>query len=442
MSKLLDKLNSLKNNAGLIKYLKNTVWLFGGRLINIFASLFVGVWVARYLGPENLGILSYAQSFVALFLAFSTLGLSRILARELVKYPEEKLELLGTSFILQTAGSIFLLILLLTTLYFTSNDKFLNKIIVILGSVTFVQSFYIIDIYFQSIVRSKSMVFVGVLSLIASSILKILLILLEAPLLHFVYVIALEAFIIAIGQVYFYTNNNESIKKWRFSLTRAKQLLTDSWPLILSTIIVSIYMKIDQVMLKEMIDSEAVGQYAAAARLSESWYFIPSVITGSLFPAIVNAKQINEDLYYDRLQNLYDLMVWLSFGIALPMTFLSDWIVQLLYGSEFFLTGTILSIHIWAGVFVFLGVSRGGWIINENLQRYSSFYLGIGMVSNVGLNYILIPQYGAIGAAIATLASQSISVLFAPFIFKPTRLSFYMMLKSLFFVSLLKRIKQ
>ncbi|WP_034256620.1 flippase [Arenibacter latericius] len=441
MTKIIDKLDTLRKNAGFKKYLKNTSWLFGGNLVNIFASLFVGVWVARYLGPENLGILSYAQSFTALFLAFSTLGLTRILARDLVKDPNDKYVLLGTSFILQTIGSIILMALLLTTLFLTSDDKFLNKIIIILGSVTFVQSFSVIDVYFQSIVKSKSMVLVGVISLIISSLLKVILILLEAPLIHFVYVTAIDSITLAIGQIYFYKKNKESILKWSFSLSKAKQLLRDSWPLILSTIIVSIYMKIDQVMLKEMINNQAVGQYAAAARLSESWYFIPSIISSSLFPAIVNAKKINEDLYYDRIQNLYDLMVWLSVAIALPMTFLSNWIVNLLYGSEYYQAGTVLSIHIWAGVFVFLGVSRGGWIINENLQRFSSLYLGIGMIANVVLNYILIPINGVIGAAIATLASQSISVLFAPFFFKQTRICTYMMLKSLFFVSLFKKIK-
>ena len=214
----------------------------------------------------------------------------------------------------------------------------------------------------------------------------------------------------------------------------------DSWPLVLSGIIVSIYMKIDQVMIKEMMNTASVGQYSAAVRLSEAWYFIPSVISTSLFPAIINAKKLNEELYYNRLQNLYDLMVVLSVSIALPMTFLSDWVVNLLYGNEFYLSGSVLSIHIWAGVFVFLGVSREGWVLGENLQRYTILYLGLGMIFNVILNIILIPYNGIYGAAMATLISQAVSVLFAPVLFKKTRISFFMMIKSLTFVSLINRI--
>ncbi len=424
-----------------MKYFKNTSWVFAEKILRIFAAVFVGVWVARYLGPENLGILSYAQSFIGILLAFSTLGLNGILVRELVKSPEDKSILLGTSFILQTFGSFFLFVLLFIGISLSDNDAFTNKIIILLGVTTFFQSFNVIGLYFQSIVYSKVVVIGSLISLVISSTLKITLILSQAPLISFVYVLVFDSIIIAIGLIYFYINENQSIKNWKFSLSKAKGLLLDSWPLLLSGIIVSVYMKIDQIMIKEMMDSQAVGQYAAAVRLSEAWYFIPTVISGSLFPAIVNAKKKNEKLYYNRLQNLYDLMVLISISIALPMTFLSDWLVDLLYGKEFYLTGSVLSIHIWAGIFVFLGVSRSGWILNENLQRYTSLYLGIGMIFNVALNYILIPLNGIMGAAMATLISQSISVLFAPLLFKKTRISFYMMIRSLTFINLLKKVK-
>ncbi|MEQ8422598.1 MAG: flippase [Arenibacter algicola] len=437
---MIDKLKSLRNNTGFMKYFANTSWLFGGRILQMVASLLIGVWVTRYLGPENLGTLSYAQSFIALFLAFSTLGLNGILVRELVKNPEDKNVLLGTTFILQTIGSAILMLALLVITFLMENDSFTRKIIIILGSVTFLDSFAIIDMYFQSIVRSKFSVLIGIINLVFSSIFKIILILVEAPLIAFVYLIVLESILSTCGLIYFYLKCNESLRNWKFSRSKVKQLLMDSWPLVLSGIIVSIYMKIDQVMIKEMMNTASVGQYSAAVRLSEAWYFIPSVISTSLFPAIINAKKLNEELYYNRLQNLYDLMVVLSVSIALPMTFLSDWVVNLLYGNEFYLSGSVLSIHIWAGVFVFLGVSREGWVLGENLQRYTILYLGLGMIFNVILNIILIPYNGIYGAAMATLISQAVSVLFAPVLFKKTRISFFMMIKSLTFVSLINRI--
>lgn len=437
---MIEKLRSLKNNAGFVRYFKNTSWVFGEKILRIFAALVVGVWVTRYLGPENLGILSYAQSFVTVLLAFSTLGINGILVRELVITPDKTHLLLGTSFAIQTGGSIILMVFLLVGISFSDNDPFTNKIIVLLGSVTFLQSFNVISSYFQGIVKSRVVVIVSLVGLVISSIVKIILILLEAPLIAFVYVLISDSLLLALGLIYFYNKEILVNKKWGYSKKLAIALLKDSWPLILSGIMVSIYMKVDQIMIKEIMDNQSVGQYSAAVRLSEAWYFIPSVIAGSLFPAIVNAKKHSQELFYSRLQRLYDFMVYLALSIAIPMTFLSDWLVDLLYGEEFYQAGAVLSIHIWTGVFVFLGVSREGWVLNENLQRYTSLYLGIGTISNVVLNFFLIKSHGIIGAAYASLISQSISVLWAPLFFKPTRISFHMMIKSLSFYSLFKKL--
>ncbi|OAD19255.1 polysaccharide biosynthesis protein [Candidatus Thiomargarita nelsonii] len=156
--------------------------------------------------------------------------------------------------------------------------------------------------------------------------------------------------VLAIGLITIYLHNTGKVwfLQWRWSVASA--LLRDSWPLILSGMVVSIYMKIDQVMIKEMLGTKEVGLYAAAVKLSEAWYFLPVLITNSLFPAIIKAKKVSQEFYYNRLQKLYDLMVWMAIAIALPMTFLSDWIVNLLYGGEYNEAGNILRVHIWAGV--------------------------------------------------------------------------------------------
>ncbi len=437
---MLKRINELKNNSGFMKYFKNTSWMMSDKVLRIFAALTIGIWVTRYLGPNDLGVLSYAQSFVGLFAAFSTLGLDRLLARELVNRPDEKYLLLGTSFILQTIGSTILVSFLLVSIFINDNDELTNKVIIIMGLVTFVNSFNVIAAYFQSIVKTKHVVVTSIVGLVLFSLIRIVLILIEAPLIYFVYAIAFDTVFLILGAIYVYFYNKQSIFKWKFSMVMAKSLLNDSWPLILNTIFISVYVRMDQIMIESFMDSFSVGQYAAAVNLSQAWYFVPGIIGASLFPAIVNAKKISKSLYYDRLQRLYDLMVILAVSIAIPMTFLSDWLVELLLKDEFNLTGGVLSIHIWAGVFVFLGVSVSKWILTENLQRVSSFTLFIGMVANIILNFILIPKYGIKGAAWATLISQSISVLFAPLLFKKTRPSFFMMIKALSFSSVFKKI--
>ena len=395
-----------------MKYFKNTSWLFGEKILRMIVGLFVGVWVARYLGPEQFGLFSYAQSFVGLFTAIATLGLDGIVVRELVKDSSRRDDLIGTAFWLKVMGAFGVLIILVITVNFTSNETYTNTLVFIIASATIFQSFNVVDMYFQSKVMGKYIVYANVISLLLSSIVKIVLIVNEAPLIAFAWTIVFDSFVLACGYVYFYIHNHHlsfKIQNLKFRRETAISLLKDSWPLVLSGIVIAVYMKIDQVMIKEMMNAEAVGQYAAAVRLSETWYFIPMVIASSLFPAIINAKKQSEELYYVRLQKLYDLMVWMALAIAIPMTFMSDWIVELLYGGQYNQAGSILMIHIWAGVFVFIGVAFSGYLTAENLTKKSFYRTLLGAVLNVVLNYILIPKYGINGAAIATLLAQFIT---------------------------------
>src|SRR5690606_4375976 len=288
--------NYLNNNSGFTRYLKNTSWLMAEKVLRLLIALSVGVWVTRYLGPEQFGILSYAQSFVGIFAALSSLGLSDIIIRELVKSQEKKDVILGSSFGLQTIGSTVIMIILIISVVLNDNDPLTNKIIVILGLLTFINSFTVISSYFHSLVKSKYFAYVGLAGVLISAVLKIFLILGEYSLIYFVYVLAFDVIFLTAGLIWFYIKSGQSLFKWRFKWSVAKSLLKDAWPLILSGIIVSIYMKIDQVMIKEYMGNSAVGQYSAAVRLSEAWYFIPTIICSSLFPAIINAKMKDNDL--------------------------------------------------------------------------------------------------------------------------------------------------
>ncbi|MER3318209.1 MAG: flippase [Allomuricauda sp.] len=436
---MIGKLKTLlSRNSGFARYLKNTSWLMGEKVLRLLIALSVGVWVTRYLGPEQFGILSYAQSFVGIFAALSSLGLNDIIIRELVKDQEKRNLILGSSFGLQILGSSIIMLILIISIYYNDNEPLTNKIIIILGLLTFINSFNVIASYFHSQVKSKFYAIAGLVGVIISALLKVYLILGNYSLIYFVYVLTFDVIFLVTGLIWFYKKSGESLLKWKFSWKMAKDLLKDAWPLILSGIIVSIYMKIDQVMIKEYLGNGEVGQYSAAVRLSEAWYFIPTIICSSLFPAIINAKLKDDTLYKDRLQRLYNLMVVLGVVIILPVLTLSDWVINLLYGEAFQRSAGVLNIHILGSVFVFLGVANQKWFISENYQAYNIICLGMGMVANIVLNVIMIPRMGIMGAAYATLISQFVASVLAPVFFNKTRNSFFMMLRALFFVQIFK----
>ncbi|MDB2590578.1 flippase, partial [Candidatus Thioglobus sp.] len=250
---LMRRLKALKSHQGFMRYFKNTSWLFGEKILRMVVGLFVGIWVARYLGPEQFGLFSYAQGFVGLFTVIATLGLDGIIVRELVKDENRKNELIGTAFWLKLIGAFGVLGILTIAVNFTSNDSYTNTLVFIIASATIFQSFNVVDFYFQSKVMSKYVVYVNIISLLITSIVKVALILNEAPLEYFAMVIVFDSFVLACGFIYFYLKKSLSLPKWKFHKDVAIDLLKDSWPLILSGGMLMIQARIDQVMIKEMV---------------------------------------------------------------------------------------------------------------------------------------------------------------------------------------------
>jgi PST family polysaccharide transporter len=431
------------HRPNLLKIVDNIGWLFFDKILRMGVGLFAGVWIARYLGPEQFGLLSFATAFVGLFGAIATMGLQGIVVRDLVRDPGDKEETLGTAAFLQFFGGLISYGLILAVIFWLRADDALAKTIVaILGSMMLFKSSEIAVYWFESQVLSKYIVWIQNGVFLIFAIIKVGLILKNAPLIAFAWAMMAEALIVAFLMLVMLDLHGPKLTRLNVNFTKAKTLLADSWPLLLSGIAILIYMKIDQIMLGQLIGDEAVGIYSAAVRISEVWYFVPMAIVVSVFPAILEAKKRSEKLYYDRLQRLYDVMVWLAIAVALPMSFLSTTIITLLFGDAYKQAGTILSIHIWAAIFVFLGVASGKWFLAENRQILSLQRTVFGAIANVILNLVLISQFGTIGAAIATVLAQLSAALFYDLMQKETRHMFIMKLNTINIISVYIRYKR
>jgi len=412
----------------------NTGWLFADKIVRMGVGLIVGVWVARYLGPVQFGIFNYAQAFVSLFAVFATLGLDGIVVRDIVRDPACREETLGSAFLLKLTGGFLTLLLTVGSIYLLRPGDSLTRLLVTVTAVGAIfQVFDVIDFWFQSQVLSKFTVIARNAAFLVVSLAKIVLILKQAPLVAFALAGLVEIVLGAAGLVVAYRVHGYRLKFWKGSVSRAKVLLMESWPLVLSGLAIMVYMKIDQVMLGEMVGDEAVGLYSAAIRVSEIWYFIPTAIVSSVFPAIVAAKSIDEKTYYDRLKKLFKLLVGIAYLISIPLSLLATHIISALYGKSYLAAGSILSIHIWASVFVFIGVGQGPWNITEGLIKLSLQRTLAGAIMNIALNVILIPRYGGIGAAIATVVSYATSAFFMNAFDKRTKKIYNIQMKALLF---------
>jgi O-antigen/teichoic acid export membrane protein len=293
------------------------------------------------------------------------------------------------------------------------------------------QSWELIDYYFQSQVQSKYTAWALTIQLIVVSLIKISLIIWQAPLIYFAAVFSLEYVITAALFLLMYKWQVGSFPIRNCNLIYARQMLKNSFPLLLTGMAILIYMRIDQVMLKELVGAETVGTYAAAVKLCEVWYYIPVLIAVSLYPAIIGVKDTNPALYHARLQKLYTLLVWVAIALAIPITFLADWIIYIFYGNEYIESVIILKIYVWAGVFVSISLANNKWMVIENFQNYILLTTILGMSSNIICNVILIPSFGAPGAAVATLISYGIGSYLSLFFFPKVRKGFWLATKSI-----------
>ena len=396
------------------------------------AGFVVSVWVVRYLGPENFGLLSYAQSLILLFAGIASLGLDGIVVRELVKDETKREVLLGTAFGLKLIGALLIFPILAVAVQFTSNDDKTNLLVFIIATATIIQSFDVIDFYYQSKVLSKYIASSNAVSMALSSIFKVALIFNDAPLIAFAIMVAFDAVVLAIGHIFCYVNISRlRLFNWRFELQVAKDLLKDSWPLILGSIAASIYMQIDQVMIKEMMDSESVGYYAVSAKLSAIWLFITIVVTKSLLPSIISAKATSEDVYFFRVQYLYSILVKIGFLICVTITLFSTEIIEILYGERYLDSTPILNVYVWSTIFVYLSNASTSYFLAENMKFHACMRLIFGAIINVVLNIYWIEYYGLVGAAYATLISYAFSSYFYNLIFSRTRINFKIQTKAL-----------
>lgn len=418
------------------RYLHNTLWIMGEKVASLGLSFLVTVVVARYLGSEDFGLFSYAISVSALFTAAGHMGLSGLVVREIVNKPDARGETLGTTIGLKLIGMVigYVGLLVYGALYEgIKSEEFI--LLAIAGVVLLMRPFDVVDYWFQAFVQARYVTAARLSGLVTSSALKLAFVFFGASVVFFVVANVANAFVVMAVFLAIYSLKSQiRISQWTFSWQRAKELLSQGWMVYLGSIFAVIYLKVDQVMLRWFEGAEAVGIYAVAAQFSEAWYFVPAAIVTSVFPKLIKLRESSQEAFDKRFQQLLDLLLGLALVVAILMTFAAEFLVTTFFGTHYIESASILVVHIWAALFIFMRAAFSKWILIENVLLFSLLTQGSGAVVNLALNYMLIPSYGPVGAAYATLISYSFAAFFSLVLYKKTRPVFIMMVKSLFFM--------
>ncbi|MDB5259222.1 MAG: hypothetical protein JWO73_430 [Candidatus Taylorbacteria bacterium] len=417
---LINLIREKWQHAGFQKHFQNIGWMFFARLGSMAISFVSTAYIARNLGAANYGQLSYATSFVGLFGFLASFGIEQILCRDLVRHPEKRNGYMGSAMTLRLAASSITTIVCIISAFIWS-PKDVSFILICIVSLTFIfSSFQLLSYEFQAEAKSKGPSILSTLIVLILNILKIGVMFYGGGVIYLAGVLLLEPILYTIGILYLRTREYGTIRNWKFDKAIAKSIARDSFPLIFASAFFAIYARIDQVMIKNMLSSESVGLYDSAVRISELWYFIPNIIIGGLFPAIINAKKTSEELYYRRTKKLFILIAGISVLTALPTALFSNYLVIIIFGTGFIGAVGVLKIYVWSNIGAALNLMSQQLLITENMTKIILATTFLGMITNVGLNLVMIPKYGMAGAAYASLISYVVPF-FSLILFKKSR---------------------
>lgn len=402
------------------KVAKNAVWIIGGKVAQAVLALIINMLTARYLGPSNFGLITYASSLVAFVLPIMQLGFSNVLVQEIVNKPDDEGEILGTAMFLSLMSSIFCIIGV-TSFAFVVNPEESETIIVCLlySLILLFQALDHIEYWYQAKLLSKYTSTVSLVAYLTVAVYKIYLLVASKDVYWFALSNALDYALISIGGIVLYRKLGG--RKLRFSWKRGKDMFARSKHYIFSSMMVTIFAQTDKIMIKMMLDESSTGYYGAAVACAGMTSFVSTAIIDSFRPAIFEGQKESKRIFKHRLTMLYSIVIYLSLAQSVVMTLFSRWIIFILYGTAYNPAISALQIIVWYTTFSYMGSVRNIWILANDKQKYLWQINMSGAIANVIINVLLIPRMGINGAAVASLITQFFTNVVVGYIIKPIR---------------------
>ena len=430
INKIIGKLNLSPTKE---KVVRNVVWAVTGKVVTLLGGLLVGIFVARYLGPEQYGLMSYVMSYVSLFQVLASFGMDQIEIREESKSPEEKDKIIGTAFTLKIVFALITMLLVAITAWIFEADPFTKWMIILYSASMVANSFGVIRNYFTSLVWNEYIVKTEITRTLIGAGIKVGLLLLQAPLVWFIAATLFDTMLIAAGYLVSYRSKIDSIRKWRFDKEQAIYLIKQSFPLLLSGAAVVVYQKIDQVMIGNMINKETLGYYSVAATFVGVISFIPMVFSQTITPILVKSHANNKLEYRKKAERFVNISTWVIIFMCIVICAIANPLVRYTYGMQYLTAIPLLQITLFREIGYAMAQSSGTMIVIENIQKVVVLRNLIGCITCIALNLWLIPLFDVVGAAISSVVTAFVTGWLSHAFLPPYRYIFKLQTKAILY---------
>ena len=399
---------------------QNAAWIIGCKIVQSIINLIITMVSARYLGPSNYGLISYAASIVAFFIPIMQLGFSRTLVQELINKPKREGKILGTAIILNFISAVACMITIFLFFEFAHAEEKVTIIVGGLYSISLLfQATEIIQYWFQAKLLSKYYSIISLIAYCLVSVYKIYLLIAGKDVTWFALSNSFDFLLISIALIcVYYKLGNQKLS---FSFSLGKEMLQRSKYYIVSSMMVTVFSQTDRIMLKLLVNESENGYYSAAFVCVGMTSFVFLAIIDSMRPVILAEKKRESNEYGTKLSQLYSIVTYIGLAQSIGMTLLARPIILILFGKEYVASITTLRIAVWFVTVSYYGNIRNVWILAEQKQRYLWIINMSGAIMNIVLNAIFIPFCGAAGAAIASVITQIFTNIILTLIITPIK---------------------
>lgn len=412
------------------KTVQNAKWIIGCKIVQSLLQFVVGMLSARYLGPSNYGLISYAASVVAFAVPVMQLGLRSTLVQEFVGNPDREGEILGTSIVMNLVAGVACIIAVSCFASVTSAGDRVTVIVCALYSLQLIfQAMEMLQCWFQAKLLSKyaSVVMLGAYVLVSAY--KIYLLATRKSVYWFALSHSVEYCAIGIALIVIYKKIDA--QRLSFSFATAKDLFSRSKYYIVANMMVMVFQNTDHVMLKVMVGDAENGFYTTAITCASVTGFVFGAILDSARPTVLESLQKSQAAFEKNISRTYSVIIFLGLAQSICFTLLAEPIVWFLYGEAYLPAIPVLRVLVWNVAFSYMGSVRNIWILGEGKHNVLWIINLGGAVANVLLNALMIPAWGACGAAFASVLTQIFTNFILGFLLKPIRPNNRLLLKGM-----------
>lgn len=412
------------------KEINNATWMIGGKMLQMIVNFLVGILSARYLGPSNYGLISYASTYVAFFTVLCSLGINLVIIKDFLDNPDEQGMAIGTALILRLASGGLSLLTLFAVVSCVDYGERITITVVMLSAISLLFSIFdTLNCWFQYIYQAKTVAIASLSAYMVMALYKLYLLTSGKSVIWFALATSIDYLVIALVLSGVYIKMHGP--KWRGSWKKGRHLLRKSYPYLLSGIMTSVYAQTDKLMLKQMMSQAEVGYYSMAVSVCGIWTFVLAAIIDAVFPTIYRAYKSDLTKFENKNRQLYAIVIYLSVIASIFFSLFGETAILILYGESYIPAYKPLKIITWGTAFSYLGVARQAWLVCKNTQRYLTVIYLLAAIMNVVMNYFLIPIMGASGAAIASVLAQICTSVVIPMFIKQLRPNVKLMFEAL-----------